>query len=86
MQELNLDSQAKIKATFQGQSYEIKEPTLEQQTKFENAMKGVDESKSLDCTLDYLQELGLPKQVAVKVGLSKLKVLLTTLTGEFGKK
>lgn len=87
MQELSLDSNPKIRAKFAGQVYNISEPTVLQVQEFQEKSKsGPEGQPSFDQTIEFLSSLGLPKEILLKLTISKLNELTSVITGQLEKK
>jgi hypothetical protein len=81
--EINLDSEILVRAKFGGQTFELREPTVKQVQAFQKMMKDGDE---MDSYLEFLEDLGLPKDVTENLGITKLQKLSEGLLGNFEKK
>ena len=87
MQEISLDSTPSIKAKFAGQVYNIKEPTVLQVQEFQEKAKSEENGQpSFEQTMEFLSNLGLPKDVLHKLTISKLNELTSVITGQLEKK
>lgn len=74
-----------LKFTLDGESYEARYPRVKDVNNLMNLGDKLDEKKSLDKTLDFLEGLGIPKNVSEEFELPDLKELVKTLVGD-GKK
>ncbi len=83
MQEIDLGSELEIKVKYSGTDYVLREPTVaevEQFSKEDVASGGV------ETLVVFLERLGMPKEVIMKMGMSKAKQLVDGLMDLLTKK
>ena len=86
MQEIDLGSDVVFSVKYNGQQYQLTEPSLEQVEEYQKAVKGKDEDPTFDDLVGFLSSLGIPSEVLRKMGITKLKKLTDGLLGGLEKK
>lgn len=80
MHEIDLGEEITFKVKYKGVEYSLVEPTVAQ---IEKLRKSEDRDGFL---VDFLNELGLPKDVVSGMGMSKATTLLESITNLVSKK
>ena len=75
----------KLKFKFNGEDNEIEYPTVKKINQFRKALKA-DGADEVDCTIEFLCELGAKKEVVESLRISQLNALVSELTLEDAKK
>lgn len=80
--EIDLGDEVKINVKYAGKEYGLREPTVEEMEKF----KGQDGVSAFDSVVGLLVTLGMPKDVVLKMGMSKARGLIDGLMDLVTKK
>ncbi len=83
MQEIDLGSEIQIKVKYAGTDYSLREPTVGEIDAFRE--KGTD-GASIMVLVDLLEKLGMPRDVVVKMGMSKVTSLVDGIMDLLTKK
>lgn len=70
--EIDLGDDVVFKVKYGGKEYELREPTVSEVSKF----KEMGEAEGKDFVLNMLEKLGMPREVAQDMPMSKLKKLV----------
>ena len=83
MYKIDLGNEVEFEVNYAGQTYKMREPLVEEVDAFRT--KGVtdDSSKVL---VNFLEALGMPADVVNKMGMSKAKMLVESITEFINKK
>lgn len=71
--------------TLGEKTFSLREPTVKDIKKMQDETKTMGEN-SLEAYLNFLSEIGLPKDVAETMGISKMQMLTESLVSSVGKK
>lgn len=82
---LDLGAKTVYEIKYDGKTYQLKEPTARDINNYQKASKE-NEGKELENLLNFLNDLGLPKEIGEELGLSKIEKLSKYLIGEFSEK
>ena len=84
-QVIDLGNDSVYMVQVNGTSYEVREPKIKDARAFQKAQKkkGDDE---MGVFIDFLDGLGLPREVSENLALSKIKTLTDRLIGDLEKK
>ena len=82
--EIDLGSSVVYKVKLNGQEYSLKEPSVKDIIGFQKEMK--DDKENIAHTVNFINKLGLPKDICEDLGLAKLKMLVEKITGELQEK
>ena len=66
---------------YKGQKYSLQEPNVVAVEKMQNFIKEHGEEKSLQASLNMLDDCGLPIEVARTLSVSNIEKIVTTLVG-----
>ena len=77
--EIDLGQDITFNVRYNGETYELKEPTVGAVEKFEKAFNKKDSSKQR-ALIDFVSSLGMPSDVASAMGVTKLNRLAQGLT------
>lgn len=69
-----------------GKSYDIREPTVKDATAFQKAQKDKQEGDEISLFINFLEGLGLPRDIAENLSLSKIEILTKRIMGNLEKK
>lgn len=83
MFEIDLGSEIQINVKYGGKEYSMREPTVAEIEKFRTKEE---EKAGADALLDFLDTLGMPKDVVSQMGMSKAKKLVDDLMDLVTKK
>ena len=83
--ELDLGEKEIANVKLAGKSYQVSLPTIKAAKKFE-AMKKEKGDDDLDLYVDFLADLGLPREVSESLTLRQFRVLSEGLMGDSEKK
>ena len=82
---LDLGAKTVYEVKYDGKLYSLQEPTARQINAYQKS-SSADESNTIESLLDFLSELGLPKEVGNELGISKLQMLTEHLTKKYSEK
>lgn len=82
---LDLGSKTVYEVKYEGRVFSLREPTAKDINDYQKAGEG-EAGQSVENLLDFLNSLGLPKEVGEELGMSKLQMLTEHLTKEFSEK
>ncbi len=84
---IDLGSSVEFEVKWAGAVYKLREPSAKEmgiyQSKIEEAQA---KGNSIDALIQFVSDLGLPKEIAEALPASKLAVLVESIVGEIGKK
>lgn len=69
------------KFNYDGTEYVLNAPTLRQVEKMQKQAKEIGEDNAISSTLDFLADLGLPKDVAYDMEPSHLETIVNAVSG-----
>lgn len=69
-----------LEFSFDGEKYKVKFPSVKQLSEFQKEVS-VKESAELSDTVNFLDRLGLPADVAYEMELEHLTVIMETISG-----
>jgi len=82
---IDLGAEVTFNVKIGSAEYKLSEPSVLQVAAFRDELKQ-DEDKSIECFLSLVTKLGMPKEVAESLGVSKLAILAESLTKGVSKK
>ncbi len=83
--EIDLGDELVINVKYAGQEYKLREPRVDEIDKF-RARADAKEGDSMDALVMLMTELGMPKEVIMKMGMSKVRDLIDWLMATLTKK
>lgn len=69
------------KFKYDGNEYELKAPTIRQVEKMQREAKGLKEENAIESTLNFLNDLGLPKKIAYDMEAEHLEIIVNEVSG-----
>jgi hypothetical protein len=69
------------KFNYDGTEYTLTAPTLKQVEKMQKKSKEIGEENAISSTLDFLADLGLPKEVAYEMQPDHLETIVNAVSG-----
>ncbi len=81
---IDLGSEREITVKYGGKDYVLREPTIGELDKFSEMGDG--KKPTSDMLAGFLSDLGMPKEIALKMGMSKATALLDGLMDMLTKK
>ncbi len=83
--DFEVKQKTKIKVSIYDQQYEMVKPTVAQAKQLVKFSKDGDESDGLDKTIEFMEMLGLPKDVSIAMEIDHFTKLVEYITGQVKK-
>jgi len=82
---IDLGSEKLYEVKFNNKMYSLREPTVKDASEFQKNQKD-SKGDEIGVFINFISTLGMPKEVAENLGLSKIKTLTDAIMGDLEKK
>ena len=79
--ELDLGKKTVYKVKLEGETYEVKKPSVREISSFNKKIKDVDATDQFDITKDWVASLGMPSEVVEDLEMDQFTQLLDMVSG-----
>lgn len=87
MSVIDLGLKTEFEVKWAGQSYTLREPTAREMADYQKKSKlDSNQEQSLDLLVEFVGKLGMPKEAAEQLPMSRLNVLIEGIVASISKK
>lgn len=83
--EFEIKQKTKIKVSIYGSEYDLVKPTVSQAKEMSKFADEKDQSKAIEATIDFMELMGLPKEVSSTMEIEHFTQLVEFIVGKVKK-